>query len=96
MPILYIHCKSGLRLVTRTVAHPILLRSPEVLEEKLVGAIEVLVDGAALGVFVGDPQVVLGEFATYLSENSLGAAHLTGAVRSIDRLLPVLCSRPAH
>ena len=52
----------------------------DVAEFMLAGATAVQVGTAS---FVRDPHEILGEFTVYLKENSLSAAELTGALRSI-------------
>jgi len=51
----------------------------DVAEFMLAGATAVQVGTAS---FIRDPQEILDEFAAYLKENALGAAELTGALRS--------------
>jgi dihydroorotate dehydrogenase (NAD+) catalytic subunit len=56
-------------------------------EFMLAGATAVQIGTAS---FVRDPQEILDEFAAYLTENGLGAAALTGAVRAPDPAAPTL------
>ena len=61
----------------------------DVAEFMLAGATAVQVGTAS---FVRDPQEILGEFVAYLKESGLGAAELTGSVRTPDPTATV--SRP--
>jgi dihydroorotate dehydrogenase (NAD+) catalytic subunit len=65
----------------------------DVAEFMLAGATAAQVGTAG---FVRDPQEILDEFTAYLKENGLGAAQLTGAVRSVDPTPRVPRPRPAH
>jgi dihydroorotate dehydrogenase (NAD+) catalytic subunit len=56
----------------------------DVAEFMLAGATAVQVGTAS---FVRDPREILDEFATYLKENSLNAAGLTGALRGVRPVL---------
>jgi dihydroorotate dehydrogenase (NAD+) catalytic subunit len=56
----------------------------DVAEFMLAGATAVQVGTAS---FVRDPQEILDEFTTYLKENSLGAAELTGTLRGVRPVL---------
>jgi dihydroorotate dehydrogenase (NAD+) catalytic subunit len=59
----------------------------DVAEFMLAGAAAVQIGTAS---FVRDPHEILDEFTAYLNDNDLGAAELTGALRSVRSRQPAI------